>query len=485
MAYVDGFRHDVFLSYARVDDQAAAGERGWVSAFEEHLRIALDRQAGRIGSVKIWRDVGGIDGNQLFDRTITDALDASAVLVALTSRGYLASDYCRKEVAHFHRQAEEDRHGLAIDDRLRIFNVLLTNVDSESWPSEFERTGGFVLHDAKREDDTGQPSEPGSPAFKQQLRALADALYRLLAEMKEASRPAAGADERAPGTVFLADVADSLRSQVRNLSEDLKRHRIEVVRGVPPPYEAAEHDQRVVEALDRADLSVHLFDGYAGREIDGRGVSTYPRRQLDLAVEHARSRLIWRPGDLDLDTVEDEAHRGFLQGLERGDSAGGAYDFIRGLRADLSGQILEKIELLRAKDDAAEGRDRSSCLLVTHAKDTTHMLPVAGTLTAEGVHAFINQEANEPRAVLELFEDRLREVASLIIFYGAVQKEWVAERLDVAIKLAAMERLDLRLAVFAAPPEKPSRELTFGWGPFQVKTLSDAGDALDFVGAIS
>ncbi len=51
MAYVDGFEHDVFLSCAPVDDQTASeGERGWVSAFEEHLRVALDRRAGGVGA---------------------------------------------------------------------------------------------------------------------------------------------------------------------------------------------------------------------------------------------------------------------------------------------------------------------------------------------------------------------------------------------------------------------------------------------------
>ncbi len=237
----------------------------------------------------------------------------------------------------------------------------------------------------------------------------------------------------------------------------------------------------MIEALQGSDLSVHLFGAYASREIDGQADVTYPRRQAELAGDYARSRLIWLPGDLDLTAVEDASHRSFLENLERDQTGDG--DFIRGLRADLAAQILDKIDLLRTEVDAATTHgDGASCLLVTHTKDTASMLPVAETLMAGGFKAYINQEANEPKTELELFEDRLRAVATLIIFYGQVRKEWVQERLDIAIKAAAMERLELRLAVYAAPPKKPPDELRFSREPFRVVTLADASEALDFVG---
>ncbi|MCP3957956.1 MAG: toll/interleukin-1 receptor domain-containing protein [bacterium] len=484
MAYVDGFEHDIFLSYARVDDQTAtAGERGWVSAFEEHLRVALDRRAGRIGKVKVWRDLGGIDGNQLFDRTIEEALDASAVFVALTSRGYLESEYCRQELGHFHRRAGGDRFGLAVGDRLRIVNVQLTDVPRDEWPEEFGRTSGFDAHDAEDNGRPGEPSEPSSPLFKRQVRALADALYDMLKAMRKTSRPAGEPAASDRGTVYLADVADTLRDQIDKLSHDLKQRGIEVVSGVPPPYDAIGHEKRVIEELEGVDLTVHLLDEYAGRKIDGGAGATYPRRQVELAGKHGCARTIWLPEGLDPTKVDNEAHGSFLQELERGKGGGDADDFVRGLRADLAGQIVERVEHLRsaARAGSADG-DEASCLLVTHTRDTAHMLPVAETLMGEGIEPFINQEANEPKAVLELFEGRLRNVASLIIFYGEVRRRWVRERLDTAIKIGAKDNPDLRLAVFAAPPEKPPEDLRFSRGFIHVETIASARDALSFVG---
>ncbi len=190
MAYVDGFEHDIFLSYAGVDDKTATeGERGWVTTFEKHLRIALEKRIGRSGTVKIWGYQHRIDGNQLFDRTIEVALDASAVFLALTSNGYLASEYCLKELTCFHRSASDGPIGLAAGDRVRIFNVLLTNVGCRRWPSELAGMGGFKFHDAEPPDKAvGEPLEPGSRRFKQQLRKLVDALDKLLSFLRDQPR---------------------------------------------------------------------------------------------------------------------------------------------------------------------------------------------------------------------------------------------------------------------------------------------------------
>lgn len=479
MAYVDSFEHDIFLSYARVDDQTVGeSERGWVSTFEKHLQVALDRRAGRIGAVKIWRDLRRIDGNQLFDRTIEVALDATAVFVALTSNGYLASDYCRQELAWFRDRAAADPIGLTAGDRLRIINVLLTNVDRERWPEEYDRTRGFPFHDAERDDDRGVPSEPDSPEFKRQLRELADALYELLEAMKPASGSRARKDA---GTVFLADVPRQLSGQKRRLAESLERHGLEIVSGVPPPFEEASHDYRVIEALEKADLSVHLLDAHAGQGIDGRQGLTYPQHQVELALEHAAARTFWIPRGLEFDAITDKPHQDFLRELERGREGSGSYDFVRGVRAELRDLVVEKVKDLRRRSGAGSGGERS-CLLVTHDKDTKHVWPVAMAIQKQGIRPFVNQLADEPKAVLELFEERLKGVARLIVFYGAVSRVWVEKRIEAAAKLAVMQgRLhDLELAVFDAPPEKSPEDLRFG-GLIQVRMLSNASEALEFV----
>ena len=55
-AFVTGYQHDVFVSYARVDDVALAGAKsGWVSTFVKNLEVLLDQKLGR-GYAPPWMD---------------------------------------------------------------------------------------------------------------------------------------------------------------------------------------------------------------------------------------------------------------------------------------------------------------------------------------------------------------------------------------------------------------------------------------------
>src|ERR1039457_5692627 len=131
MARLSEFEHDIFISYAWVDNQIAEGdleEKGWVSLFHRYLDVELSKKVGRMNVVKIWRDTRKIQGNQLFDQTIRDAVQGSAVLLALDSTGYLNSKYCQQELECFYQKAQKEPAGLAACDGYRIFHLLLSNI---------------------------------------------------------------------------------------------------------------------------------------------------------------------------------------------------------------------------------------------------------------------------------------------------------------------------------------------------------------------
>jgi hypothetical protein len=69
MAYIPPFEHDIFISYAHVDNQTASQkEDGWVDCFHKHLEVRLAKKLGRMGLVEIWRD-DKLERGQLFDKT--------------------------------------------------------------------------------------------------------------------------------------------------------------------------------------------------------------------------------------------------------------------------------------------------------------------------------------------------------------------------------------------------------------------------------
>ena len=460
MAWVPGFEHDIFISYARVDDLTADPnpQQGWVSQFERHLDVALSKKVGRLNTVKLWRDTRELRGNQLFDQTIQESIQGSAVFVVLNSQGYLRSDYCRQELECFYQKAQKDRIGLAAGDDYRIFHLLLQNIARPAWPREAGRTTGFAFHDAIEGDGDGEPLPPSTELFRARLRAVAEAIYRTLTRLKEG----AAADEpnrigERRFSIYFADTSDTLSSVRKRVLNELKPFSdLQVVTGVPPPFEGLVHDGRVRAEVKAADLSVHLLDVYAGREMVEREGMSYPRRQVELALEHGNSQLIWMPQSRPGESIEDEAYAAFLEKLENGPREKASYDFTRDLPAAITRQILVKVGELKSRTESSVRSTAQSALLDTHFKDQFHALELSQYLLRQEVQPYINPQEDDPGKNLDIFTERLKQVGILILFYGAVAEEWVRARLAVTLQIAIAENCPLRACgVYVAPPRKP------------------------------
>jgi hypothetical protein len=98
MAFIPGYEHDVFVSYAHVDDRpfidAAAGQErssGWVSTLVRHLKNELAQKVGRSDAVSVWFDSNNLRGNHKLTDEIAARLAHAASFVAILSPGYIAS----------------------------------------------------------------------------------------------------------------------------------------------------------------------------------------------------------------------------------------------------------------------------------------------------------------------------------------------------------------------------------------------------------
>lgn len=120
--------HDIFISYAWVDNEVYPGsEMGWVSTFVDGLRKHLARELGRGDDAdRLWLDYEQMRGNEGLTPTIRANLEASRTLVLVLSKGYLASPWCRQELATF--------AGKAGASSGRIFVVQMSPVDQEPEP---------------------------------------------------------------------------------------------------------------------------------------------------------------------------------------------------------------------------------------------------------------------------------------------------------------------------------------------------------------
>jgi hypothetical protein len=181
MTFSDGFKFDVFVSYAHVDDQILPGSKdGWVTTLVDGLLIHLAEHLGRAEHLSIWRDLG-LAGNAPVTDEILTAVRESAMLLVVLSEGYLSSEWCRDESERF--------LALAGSSTRRLFVVERAPVERARKPQAFQERAGYSFWTRARPDSEartlGVPEPtPAEPEYYRRLNRLAHELARELKRMK-------------------------------------------------------------------------------------------------------------------------------------------------------------------------------------------------------------------------------------------------------------------------------------------------------------
>lgn len=467
MAFTTGFAYDIFISYAHVDNIAFPGQAdGWIKQFYDNLNLMMAKRAGRVGMVNFWWDTKKLDGSVLFDPSIEEGIKKSAIMICLNSPGYIASDYCKQELDTFYKKAQVDSIGLNVGNRSRILNVLLNNIPFDQWPAELSGTSGFPFHDAAEKEDFGDTVEAMTPQFKNQMQNIRDAVWSLLNDLQKAEN-ASATTTAIPGvdddtfTIYLGEVADTLRTPRKRVITELQKKGFTVLEGVPPPDEAPEHELATNAALKKADLSIHLLDQLEGREIVGDPGIWYPQKQVELALASGKPQMIWMPAETDITAVEEEKYKQFLQGIETGKAGARTFEFIRGSKSTLAQDIIDFAQQIQArqKQKTVEA-GKVSVLLDTHFMDQLYALDLSKVLLENQVQPFINPQEDDPRKNINLMGDRLAQVKKLIFLYGGVSKDWVLERMSAALQLIITNNYPIEdFYVYMAPPHKETGDI--------------------------
>jgi hypothetical protein len=100
MAFVPGFEHDVFISYAHGDD------RDWINRFLDRLKPALSRL---LPGADVWVDTDDLRKSRNFEQDIPASLGMSAVLISLVSPIYITRPYCVQQEYRRFRSLSEGR----------------------------------------------------------------------------------------------------------------------------------------------------------------------------------------------------------------------------------------------------------------------------------------------------------------------------------------------------------------------------------------
>ncbi len=152
-AFVPGYTHDIFVSYAHIDDKPPVGlDQGWVTTLVKGLKNTFAQRLGRENVYKLWIDPE-LAKTAHITTDIRKDLNNTATFVIILSRAYLESGWCRWYENRFLSMVQERlRSALKVfvveidrveeDERLRELNDALIY---RFWVTDHEKTRPRLL----------------------------------------------------------------------------------------------------------------------------------------------------------------------------------------------------------------------------------------------------------------------------------------------------------------------------------------------------
>jgi hypothetical protein len=434
VGYVPEYDHDVFVSYAHLDDQ---GESAWVTTLVRHLDTELRQRLGT-KDLEVWTDHNS-SGNHPLTAEITQVIHRSATLLVVMSPSYLASEWCIRERNAF--------LGIARDcvAEGRIFIVRCRDVDPPSVPPEFGDLIGFKFW--TQDAETGRVSRPlgmtslKEPAYFDGVINLADKLAQKLKDMR-AARVAGPSYSGPPAAehIFLARSTDDLETREAELVSYLTQAGLAIL----PETWYREDSEPEFKAAIQADLGrcavfVQLLSKLPGRKTGFVGGPRFPAVQYGVAKELGRPILQWREPADDPAAVVDEVHRALLEGAR----SCGFEEFKRAV-----------VDASRSK--AQTPRPRTPNVAVFVNADRTDLViarQLSELLAQQGVESYWPIVEGSPEKVREDLEANLKACDGLVLIYGASEPSWVRDQLRQGRKiLGQRDRPLAALAICLAPP---------------------------------
>jgi hypothetical protein len=414
-----------------VDDVPPVGvAKGWVANLIVQVKGELARELGRAEALSVWFDHSDLRGNSVLTPEILGELRASATLLLVLSKGYLASEWCRQELTTFVEKWGQNSPRLFVVERSEVQR-----------PDEIGDLRGYRFWYA---DDNGRLRTHGDPEPDPDQRAYYDSALDLARDLAGQLRglreggdriPPQATMEVRPPVVFLAQVPHALherREQARRYLEQLAEPKVSVLPAGWLPL----GNLRAALAKDLAAsrLFVQLLDADSGS-----GLCAY---QYEQAVAAGVPVLQWRDPSLPVEAIEDPAHRALLEGA--GVQAMGFQEFLAMAERKLRPPVRSRPppqDVLVFVDAAPEDMPLAHALEdVLRANGIAYALPLEIT------------ETTNVAAVREDLEQNLTECDAVVVLYADSPAVWVNRQILQCRKMLGRRDRPLKvLAVYSTP----------------------------------
>jgi hypothetical protein len=472
MAFVPGFDHDVFISYAHYDNEPDSQEVRWVSRFQADLKTALRQRLGT--EPTIFFDTRNLQAHHDL-QMLTDNVCKSAAFLAILSPSYVNREWTIKELEAFDQVAT---------DKNRIVTVELLPVKEKDLHQRFLRLkrSAFWWKDEREEDIPFKLTVKSNPEkYDRRLQTLAHQMEELLRELHEdhskrqsaigAAAPAT-ADNKGPlsgTTALLAQVTNDLYDERDQVHAYLTQYGAKVLPEGDYLQGGAEFAEAVKADLAKAGMFVQLLGPYrsnrpADLKDDGAAEpKSYAQYQYDAAKERNVTILQWRRPDVDPAAITHWDKR-LLDGPEV--LAMGLQEFMKEIKKTIERKIAEA-------EKAAEKEKRQQQLAGAPggpAGQTEFVFINADSSDKEVASQLLSAFENKQdwMAAGPLFEGSAEDITkdldanlvdcgSLVLIYGKADAPWVRAQLRRYSKLERLRDMPARVKaiLFAPPAPKP------------------------------
>lgn len=184
-AFVERFEHDVFVSYAHLDDvPLGSGDMQWITSLVRYLREEL---VSNLGRADIWHDLR-LAGNDALWPELASRLKRSAILLAVVTPAYISSPWCRRELTTFLEYHQDAPAGS------RIVHASKDPLDEFPLPDGLASAQVWRFYHWHAECGQVVRLLPGQEMFQIQLEALAVYITSVLRALKQPGATAVGKD---------------------------------------------------------------------------------------------------------------------------------------------------------------------------------------------------------------------------------------------------------------------------------------------------
>ncbi len=474
---IEGFDHDLFISYAHDDDRVAfgAGQLGFVSRLQRALDVLVGRRIDRRSRFNIWMDAK-LRGNDFYDDEIADRIGKSATFIAVVSPAYLDSTYCLRELECFLDRARASRLGPRVGNKSRLFRVNFDVLRADQRePSALAGTGAHEFFERDRASENVSLLHEGD-RYEKLVELLSRDIADLLEDMKRSASPPS--PPGAGSAVYLAAVTDDLQPRRVELQEAFAQYGVRVLPDWSKPHASRPGlEEAVADALRESAISIHLVGASYGDHLFGDESNlSLSETQYGLALRAAGSGnlgvgapqeiggdpkprvIVWVPPGVELTEVADERQKGFLRRI-RNETAPQLEWLQQGIE-DLKDLCFNSLGIVRRTTTEAPIEDGAMVFVAceAEARDYQDFKEIVGCLKSRG-HSLLwpNWERSDA-----LPEDRMRYSDGVLILYvNQTTPEWAEARAVEAMKLSKRRKQrPMVTAIYDGPPQDKA-ELPF------------------------